>query len=1214
MAVVMRLGVGLAVVVSALSLAGCEAARPSSSFDGAPGDAVANARTHTLVAGLRERFEVSASTTASPAQLAVGRELALLPASEAIGFAASGNQLKPEFPAEIEPRAATQLARAAGELSTIREVSRDSGRTGLALSFRVHGAAQSSAATADGYLSYENALPHATLVSRPSSEGIEDYVYFEQAPKQAELRYDLEPSPEVAGLRLVANQLEALDPSGTPRLRVAPPFLIDANKNRIDARLAVEGCAADTDPAPPWDRPVTPPGAAHCSIVITWNDASVSYPALLDPSWSTTGSMAAARAFHTSTPLSTGKVLVVGGIGSGGVPIATAELYNNAGSGTWAATASVPTTSVGRAYHTASILNDGTVFVAGGYKDATTTTHTTAIYTPASGTWVSKAQMVTDRGRHAATVLTSGEVVITGGISGTTTTVQNVEVYRPTGVNADTWFAANSPTSARRASHTSVRMSSGDVMIMGGRDGSTTLSSAFSYHLATNTWTARGNLSEPRVGHTATTLSSGKILVTGGGPFNSTTVVATCDLYDNAANVWRTTADMVSARSGHAATLMPDGRVLVSGGIGPGSSALAIKTAERFKPTWETWTEEASLNAARAFHTASVVPSTNTVVAAGGITKTASPAYLASAERVTPVTNTVNTSDYFDGAHALWSPDLPEINASDDPQRTTRSTELKGTMYYPNLAAGVSYPLVVMMHGNHATCGTGSNPHIDDNSQYSGTSVDTGGTCPAGHFEVRSDKGFAYLATELAERGFFVVSIDANRGLTARSDGEILTDQTLVKARGRLMLKTLQHMSQWNAGTRATPAGLPNLTGHLNLHDTILFGHSRGGESVRNGDFTYRNDSSWAAAIPDLQIAGIFEIGSTNGELFQSGSMVADGQAPYALVMGTCDTNVLFSNDNILPTGAGVFDYLSRNSISFAAQYFVVGANHNYYNTEWQMSDVDFRNDGTSKGDGAVCLPAPIYQAGGPGSGITGSAKQRQTAVTTLLHFATMWGQTFDETQLGIFNPINPAPPALKVLRSYSRSEGSHTTLEEFPTAGSTSSSWGIPFQLNGVTALQNAQPYEWGHSHWQTLSAENLVWTTASSSNFFETDWAGSGSGFDFTNWGFLEFRLDRDPANPASAATNFSVKLANGNGTFSSGVQIANYLTLTGQSGITRTDQESPGPVFSRALPLPTVRIPFSAFGGATLSSVRGVRLVFDQSASGTIWLTEVRASSDP
>jgi len=54
--------------------------------------------------------------------------------------------------------------------------------------------------------------------------------------------------------------------------------------------------------------------------------------------WTTTGSMSVARALHTATLLPNGKVLVAGGEDSNQTPLASAELYDP-GTGTWTTTA-----------------------------------------------------------------------------------------------------------------------------------------------------------------------------------------------------------------------------------------------------------------------------------------------------------------------------------------------------------------------------------------------------------------------------------------------------------------------------------------------------------------------------------------------------------------------------------------------------------------------------------------------------------------------------------------------------------------------------------------------------------------------------------------------------------------------------------------------------------------------------------------------------------
>ncbi len=149
---------------------------------------------------------------------------------------------------------------------------------------------------AEGYVVYPNAhASGATLLHHALPDGLEDYLSFETAPKTPEISYKLSLRNGVAGLRLISGALELLDATGTPRLRVSPPYIVGADGTQTNALLAVEGCAYDRSGAPPWGRKVTPPGAKTCTVRVSWND-DVAYPAVLDPRWTTTAtSMVASR-------------------------------------------------------------------------------------------------------------------------------------------------------------------------------------------------------------------------------------------------------------------------------------------------------------------------------------------------------------------------------------------------------------------------------------------------------------------------------------------------------------------------------------------------------------------------------------------------------------------------------------------------------------------------------------------------------------------------------------------------------------------------------------------------------------------------------------------------------------------------------------------------------------------------------------------------------
>ena len=156
-----------------------------------------------------------------------------------------------------------------------------------------------------------------------------------------------------------------------------------------------------------------------------------------------TGNLVTARFFHTATLLPNGKVLVAGGLHDGST-LASAELYDPA-SGTWTATGSLATA---RDHHTATLLPNGKVLVAGGF-DGSVALASAELYDPASGTWTATGSLATARYGHTATLLPNGKVLVAGGLTDSGS-LASAELYDPA---SGTWTATGSLATARCLSH-----------------------------------------------------------------------------------------------------------------------------------------------------------------------------------------------------------------------------------------------------------------------------------------------------------------------------------------------------------------------------------------------------------------------------------------------------------------------------------------------------------------------------------------------------------------------------------------------------------------------------------------------------------------------------------------------------------------------------------------------------------------------------------------
>ncbi len=295
---------------------------------------------------------------------------------------------------------------------------------------------------------------------------------------------------------------------------------------------------------------------------------------------------------HGLVRLDDGTVLVVGGgsFGSAGTKV---ERWNPT-TNTWSVAASLP---AARVFHSTTLLASGKVLVAGGGVASAT------IYDPVTNAWIAAATMKKPRKNHTAVRLASGKVLVAAGKDSSSGLVlSDAEVYD---AGLDTWTTVGSLGFTSGIAPGAVLLPTGRALVAFGLDAQTfdpvtstftplspapprtvwsltSLASgkAFSfgadggatYDPGTNTWTVAASTTN-RQSHTAALLPSGKVLLAGGFLVPSG-AATTAEIFDPVTNGFKTTEATAGARYNHLAASFAAG-VLVVGGDG-------YTTAERY--------------------------------------------------------------------------------------------------------------------------------------------------------------------------------------------------------------------------------------------------------------------------------------------------------------------------------------------------------------------------------------------------------------------------------------------------------------------------------------------------------------------------------------------------------------------------------------------------------------------------------------------------------
>jgi len=413
-------------------------------------------------------------------------------------------------------------------------------------------------------------------------------------------------------------------------------------------------------------------------------------------------------------------------------------------------------------------------------------------------------------------------------------------------------------------------------------------------------------------------------------------------------------------------------------------------------------------------------------------------------------------------------------------------------------------------------------------------------------------------------------------------------------------------------------------------------GHSRGGEGVRGAYniYTGRNTDinpyaaiNWRSRIPDtVDLKGIFEIAPVDRQTVRT--LNAEG-ITWSVMLPGCDGDVINQQ------GMWPYDRMMR---SFTEQperqkafYYVLGANHNYWNTEWQFSD----SSGCFSSSVQLFETDPLT---GILPGVTGSERQRTTGSGSVLALirGTLRRSEGDDGSARFLRNFDPqfqlptvVTTAARVQRGFIASPNSSVTrsLEDFEQPTGTSQ-FGFPNDTSNLTVahvgvIEHGIPFAVRDAHGTVMAlpaflhAGRITWQQAGPNVYFQINFTTPGSGLDLSRYATLDFRVDREspkrtPLNPAGP-TNFHVQLVAADGTLSAPVAASNFIELVGPFGTPDADLSFINPTFPDGyhLNMSTARIPIDAFRSDDLSQTRGIRLTFDDTATGKIYVTNFRAS---
>lgn len=539
-------------------------------------------------------------------------------------------------------------------------------------------------------------------------------------------------------------------------------------------------------------------------------------------------------------------------------------------------------------------------------------------------------------------------------------------------------------------------------------------------------------------------------------------------------------------------------------------------------------------------------------------------------------------------------------------------TEGRAVVHYPKGTTGRKFPVVMLVHGNHATC-------AKDGQAWAIW------PCRDGAKPLPNYEGYDYLGKALAARGYVTVSVGVSG---------VMADQHIGGDGAGPVLN--RHLDKWRDWQKEGATGTHPYAALADWDRVGLFGHSQGGAGVAQAALGAKSLEGVEYPVERLKVparALFLMAPPMHGQIIPTG-------IPTAAMAGTCDGDVQTLD------AVRYYDYglHVRNEEPAPKYLFTVrGANHNFFNTAWSPSSKlpEGRDEATTaseiKSDGespALAPPQPgaDCKAGAPGR--LGEDAQRQIAadyVTAFFRRHLTGDKTVEPLLTGAAttptgkNAVSisyqaPAAQRLDINRLTREAEETRSTI-----GGTVTRSGPVSVRMCTAAPAKDPSAADLGprpscaqdkkgkivEPHYNQSESVGAI-------GILKASWDHKGGAIthalpagsrDVSRFTHLRLRAAVDPTdarNTPGKGPDFSIVLTDGKGA-SAAVPAARWghALDAPPSAVTYTPGEYAFFV------LGDLRVPLTKFRGLDMKDIKQIRFVFDRTDHGNVGLADLRLS---